>query len=117
MGDPPDECIHRAGAAGRTDKMIGNTRRVAFGIISGKNFYFGVQKRLRAFLNPIFMGGATLSVTPYGVPAPRRGSQGLRLIAEGLKYNEKVSRSSLASPFGRGVTAGDGEGACRCPCC
>ena len=37
--------------------MIRNTRRVAFGIISGKNFYFGVQKRLRAFLNPIFTGG------------------------------------------------------------
>ena len=29
---------------------------------------FGVQKRLWASLNPIFTGGATLSVTPYGVP-------------------------------------------------
>ena len=38
-----------------------------------KYFYFGVQKRLRAFLNPIFTGGATLSVTPYGVPAPPKG--------------------------------------------
>ncbi len=37
--------------------MIWIARRVAFGIISGKNFYFGVQKRLRAFLNPIFTGG------------------------------------------------------------
>jgi hypothetical protein len=36
MGDPADECIHRAGAAGRTDKMIGNARRVALGIFSVK---------------------------------------------------------------------------------
>ena len=34
-----------------------NARRVALGIFSGKNIlYFGVQKRLRAFLNPIFTG-------------------------------------------------------------
>ena len=37
--------------------MIGNARRVALGIISGKIILnFGVQKRLRAFLNPIFTG-------------------------------------------------------------
>ena len=36
--------------------MIWNALRIALGIFSGKNFYnFGVQKRLRAFLNPIFM--------------------------------------------------------------
>ncbi len=34
-----------------------NALRIALGIFSGKNIlYFGVQKRLRAFLNPIFMG-------------------------------------------------------------
>ena len=33
-----------------------NARRIALGIFSGNNIlYFGVQKRLRAFLNPIFM--------------------------------------------------------------
>ena len=33
-----------------------NALRIALGIFSGKNIlYFGVQKRLRAFLNPIFM--------------------------------------------------------------
>ena len=49
--------------------MIGNARRIRSGHIQRKNyFYFGVQKRLWAFLNPIFTGGATLSVTPYGVP-------------------------------------------------
>ena len=38
--------------------MIGNARRVALGIISGKIILnFGVQKRLRAFLNPFFTGG------------------------------------------------------------
>ena len=36
--------------------MIWNALRIALDIFSGKNFYnFGVQKRLRAFLNPIFM--------------------------------------------------------------
>ena len=35
-----------------------NALRIALGIFSGKNIlYFGVQKRLRAFLNPIFTGG------------------------------------------------------------
>ena len=35
-----------------------NALRCALGIISGINIYnFGVQKRLRAFLNPIFTGG------------------------------------------------------------
>ena len=54
--------------------MIGNARRIRSGHIQRKNyFYFGVQKRLRAFLNPIFTRGATLSVTPYGVPAPPKG--------------------------------------------
>ncbi len=54
--------------------MIRNARRIRSGHIQRKNyFYFGVQKRLRAFLNPIFTGGATLSVTPYGVPAPPKG--------------------------------------------
>ena len=34
-----------------------NALRVALRIFSGKNIlYFGVQKRLRAFLNPIFTG-------------------------------------------------------------
>ena len=34
-----------------------NARRVALGIFSGKNILnFGVQKRLRAYLNPIFTG-------------------------------------------------------------
>ena len=34
-----------------------NALRIALGIFSGKNIlYFGVQKRLRAFLNPIFTG-------------------------------------------------------------
>ena len=38
------------------------------------NFWF--QKRLRAFLKPIFTGGVwerTLSVTPDGVPVPPKG--------------------------------------------
>ena len=104
MGDPADERIHRAGAAGRTDKMIGNARRVE-----------NPLRRSRArfpFLSP------TVTSSPgAGEVFPLRGSQGLRPIAEGLKYNEKVSRSALASPFGRGVTAGDGEGARRCPRC
>ena len=40
--------------------MIGNARRVALGIILRKKyFYFGVQKRLRAVLNPIFMRGSS----------------------------------------------------------
>ena len=34
-----------------------NGLRIALGTFSGKNIYnFGVQKRLRAFLNPIFTG-------------------------------------------------------------
>ena len=34
-----------------------NALRIALGTFSGKNIYnFGVQKRLRAFLNPIFTG-------------------------------------------------------------
>ena len=38
--------------------MIRNARRAALGIFSGKNILnFGVQKRLRAFLNPIFTRG------------------------------------------------------------
>ena len=38
--------------------MIGNARRIRSGHIQRKNyFYFGVQKRLWAFLNPIFTGG------------------------------------------------------------
>ena len=33
-----------------------NALRIALGLFSRKNIlYFGVQKRLRAFLNPIFM--------------------------------------------------------------
>ena len=33
-----------------------NALRIALGIFSGNNIlYFGVQKRLRAYLNPIFM--------------------------------------------------------------
>ena len=62
---------------------IGNALRVALGIISGKIFLnFGVQKRLRAFLNPIFTKGVvkgngrcrdTPSVLPLRVkpPSPR----------------------------------------------
>ena len=38
--------------------MIGNARRVRSGHNQRKKyFYFGVQKRLRAFLNPIFTRG------------------------------------------------------------
>ena len=38
--------------------MIGNARRVRSGHNQRKKyFYFGVQKRLQAFLNPIFTGG------------------------------------------------------------
>ena len=38
--------------------MIGNALRVALGIFSGRIIYnFGFQKRLRAFLKPIFTGG------------------------------------------------------------
>ena len=41
--------------------MIGNARRIRSRHIQRKNyFYFGVQKRLRAFLNPIFTGGNSL---------------------------------------------------------
>ena len=38
-------------------------------MFSGKNiFYFGVQKRLRAFLYPIFTGGVTPSVAARQLP-------------------------------------------------
>ena len=48
----------------------------ALTIISGRIiFYFGVQKRLRAFLNPIFTGGVVkengiYSAASYGSAAP-----------------------------------------------
>jgi hypothetical protein len=72
MGDPADERIHRAGAAGRTDKMIGNARRIRSGHIQRKNyFYFGVQKRLWAFLNPIFTGGFSINEKPPKVSLRR----------------------------------------------
>ena len=35
----------------------GGRRRCTLGIISGIGFLFGIQKSLRAFLNPLFTGG------------------------------------------------------------
>ena len=54
-GNPP--CVN----------TIWNALRIALGIFSGKNFYnFGVQKRLRAFLNPIFTGGVWIRTLGEG---------------------------------------------------
>ena len=47
------------------EKTIENSFRCALAIVSGRIiFNFGVQKRLRAFLNPIFTGGV---VTANGI--------------------------------------------------
>ena len=42
----------------------------ALAIISGIGFLFGIQKSLRAFLNPIFTGGNSLSQSLTALPAP-----------------------------------------------
>ena len=51
-----DECIHRAGAAGRTDKMIGNARRVALGIFSVKIILFRGSETPVGVSEPHFHG-------------------------------------------------------------
>ena len=46
-----------------------NALRIALGIFSGKNIYnFGVQKRLQAFLNPIFTGRGSQPGTAAAAP-------------------------------------------------
>ncbi|RGB93982.1 hypothetical protein DWZ04_14150 [Faecalibacterium prausnitzii] len=51
----------------------------ALAIMSGIGFLFGIQKSLRAFLNPLFTGGVTLPLLPaYGSRPYRRGSWAFR---------------------------------------
>ena len=93
----------------------------ALAIISGKNiFYFGVQKRLRAFLYPIFTGGVvkgngicsacflrkrrrcraagspsqspTVTAPPKGEPLAKPRT---------LHVSRKLCRHAKGSPFGR----------------
>ena len=52
--------------------MIGNARRIRSGHIQRKNyFYFGVQKSLLAFINPIFTGGFSINEKPPKVSLRR----------------------------------------------
>ena len=68
----------------------------ALAIFSGIGFLFGIQKSLRAFLNPLFTSrvvtesGLALSVT-YGDTSPKVGAFG---------SPRKVHLSAKASPFG-----------------
>ncbi|RAW64152.1 hypothetical protein C4N21_11320 [Faecalibacterium prausnitzii] len=51
----------------------------ALAIMSGIGFLFGIQKSLRAFLNPLFTGGFTPPLLPaYGSRPYRRGSGAFR---------------------------------------
>ena len=62
------------------EKRIENGFRCALAIFSGKIiFNFGVQKRLRAFLNPIFTGGVVVENC---------------LISRCAPFREKVSREN-----------------------
>ena len=97
----------------------------ALRIVSGRTILnLGVQKRLRAFLNPIFTDGV---VTENGIcSAAFCESAALRLASSpsqskpvgfasspkvgALGSPRKIHLFAKASPFGRGVTAGDGEG-------
>ena len=69
----------------------------ALGIISGIGFLFGIQKSLRAFLNPLFTSwvvtenGLALSVT-YGDTSPK---------GRGLGKEMKLMWTAKGSPFGR----------------
>ena len=62
-----------------------NALRIALGIFSGKNIlYFGVQKRLRAFLNPIFtgMGRDGKRQLPRWFPAETAARRGKPLLGK-----------------------------------
>ena len=78
-----------------------NALRVALGIISGIGFLFGIQKSLRAFLNPLFTGGV---VTENGIcSAAFCESAALRASAC------SPERADFPRP-GEDVTAGDKKG-------
>ena len=81
------------------------------GAESGQTFYFYSIAHFPGQINTAPGGNAEINLYSLLAPAPsqalprqlpQRGSQGLRLIAKVLGYNEKVSGSALASPFGRG---------------
>ena len=91
----------------------------ALAIISGIGFLFGIQKSLRAFLNPLFTGGVVkvsglaLSVT-YGDSSPKGRASGetahfaikpgtlpLLVLPHTLRLNRKLYRYAKGSPFGR----------------
>ena len=81
-----------------------NALRVALRIFSGKNIYnFGVQKRLRAFLTPIFTGRGRdgKRQLPRWFPAEtaaRRGSTP-SVIAYGDATFPKGTASEVAARF------------------
>ena len=78
-----------------------NARRVALRMISGKNiFNFGIQKSLRAFLNPFFTGrGNSLSQSLTALPAPSEREPLAK--PETSHLNRKLYRYAKGSPFGR----------------
>ena len=79
-----------------------NALRIGLGIFSGKNiFYFGVQKRLRAFLNPIFMERHhnRERQLPHRFPvetAARRGKPLLGKLISVVKVDSLLKKSLLS---------------------
>ena len=79
-----------------------NALRIALGIFSGKNIlYFGVQKRLRAFLNPIFMekGRNRERQLPRWFPAEtaaRRGKPSCGKLISMVKVDFLLKKSLLS---------------------
>ena len=79
-----------------------NALRIALGTFSGKNIYnFGVQKRLRAFLNPIFTGRGRdgKRQLPRWFPAEtavRRGKPLLGKLISMVKVDSLLKKSLLS---------------------
>ena len=79
-----------------------NALRIALGTFSGKNIYnFGVQKRLRAFLNPIFTGRGCNGKRqlPRWFPAEtaaRRGKPLLGKLISMVKVDSLLKKSLLS---------------------
>ena len=74
----------------------------ALAIISGIGFLFGIQKSLRAFLNPLFTGGNSLSQSLMALPAP----SGREPLAkpETLRLSREVYRHAKGPiPEGAGI--------------
>ena len=75
----------------------------ALAIISGIGFLFGIQKSLRAFLNPLFTSrvvtesGLALSVT-YGDTSPKGRASGK--AAHFPIESKTFSKAAKSSPFG-----------------